>query len=178
MNQKLTNFFAGRKLFFLGLTIAAIVAALDLYSKKIVFGFLDGLNFEHPEFLVTGFFNLVKVWNKGVSFGMFNNLTDGKYIILAVNLSILGFLLAWLYRNKIVYLTWALALIIGGALGNIIDRIMNHAVADFLDFYIGKYHWPAFNLADSAVFLGVVLLLLENYFAKSNHAQPKTKNEK
>jgi signal peptidase II len=53
-------------------------------------------------------------------------------------------------------------------MGNIIDRIMNDSVADFLDFYIGKYHWPAFNLADSAVFLGVVLLLLENYFVKSN----------
>ncbi len=171
MNHKLTQFFLSKKLFFCGLTIATIVATLDLYSKKIVFSFLDNLNYEHPEFSVTGFFNLVKVWNKGVSFGMFNNLADGKYIILAVNLSILTILLVWLYRNKIVYLTWALAMIIGGALGNIIDRIMNHAVADFLDFYIDKYHWPAFNLADSAVFLGVVLLLLENYFVKPNHVQ-------
>ncbi|MES2677105.1 MAG: signal peptidase II [Pseudomonadota bacterium] len=168
MNNKITQFFLEKKLFFTGLIIAAIVAFLDLYSKKIVFGFLDGLNSQHPEFSVTGFFNLVKVWNKGVSFGMLNNLTDGKYIILAINLSILTFLLAWLYRNKIAYLTCALALIIGGALGNIIDRIVNFAVADFLDFYIGKYHWPAFNLADSAVFLGVTLLLLENYFIKSN----------
>jgi signal peptidase II len=59
-------------------------------------------------------------------------------------------------------------------LGNIIDRIYNNAVADFLDFYIGKYHWPAFNLADSSVFLGVALLLLENYFIQPN----KAKNEK
>ena len=75
-------------------------------------------------------------------------------------------MLVWLYRNQIVYLTIAIGLIIGGAIGNIIDRIFNEAVADFLDFYIGKYHWPAFNLADSAVFLGVALLLLENYFVK------------
>jgi signal peptidase II len=155
-----------KKPFFLGLIIAAIVTSIDLYSKKLAFDFLDGLNLEHPELAVTDFFNLVKVWNKGVSFGMFNNLANGKYIILAVNLSILSVLIIWLYRNKIIYLTGAIALIIGGALGNIIDRIMNHAVADFLDFYIGRYHWPAFNLADSAVFLGVVLLLLENYFVK------------
>ncbi len=163
--------FSNKKLFFLGLAISSIVAFLDLYSKKLVFEFLDGLNLDRPEQAVTGFFNLVKVWNKGVSFGMLNELSDGKYIILAVNLSILSALLIWLYRNKIVYLTWAIALIIGGALGNIIDRIMNNAVADFLDFYISAYHWPAFNLADSAVFLGVVLLLLENYFVKSNADQ-------
>ena len=166
MNHKFTKFLLGKKLFFLGLALAAVVATLDLYSKKIVFGFLDGLNSEHPEFLVTGFFSLVKVWNKGVSFGMFNHLNDGKYIILAVNLSILSALLIWLYRNQITYLSIAIGFIIGGAIGNILDRIDNNAVADFLDFYIGKYHWPAFNLADSAVFLGVVLLLLESHFVK------------
>ncbi len=162
----ISKYLAKKKLFFLGLTLAAIVATLDLYSKKIVFGFLDSLNNEHPEFLVTGFFNLVKVWNKGVSFGMLNNLSDGKYIILTVNLLILSALLVWLYRNQITYLSIAMGFIIGGAIGNILDRIANNAVADFLDFYIGKYHWPAFNLADSAVFLGVALLLLENYFVK------------
>jgi len=163
--------FHSKRLFFLGLIIAGIVAFLDLYSKNLVFEFLD--NREHQELAITGFFNLVKVWNKGVSFGMLNDLNYGKYIILAVNLSILLALLIWLYRNKVVYLTWAISLIIGGAIGNITDRIHNDAVADFLDFYIGTQHWPAFNLADSAVFLGVVLLLLENYFVK-----PDKKNEK
>jgi len=164
----ISKYLAKNKLFFLGLTLAAIVATLDLYSKKIVFGFLDSLNSEHPEFLVTGFFNLVKVWNKGVSFGMLNNLAGGKYIILVVNLLILAVLVMWLYRNKIAYLAFAIALIIGGAIGNIVDRIYHGAVADFLDFYLLGYHWPAFNLADSSVFLGVLLLLLENYFVKQN----------
>lgn len=174
MKQKFLQFFLNKKLFFLGLSVAAVIATLDLYSKNLVFNFLDSFNTEHPEFAITGFFNFVKVWNRGVSFGMLHNLDDGKYIILAVNLSILLVLLVWLYRNKIPYLTWAISLIIGGALGNIIDRIYNNAVADFLDFYIGKYHWPAFNLADSSVFLGVALLLLENYFIQPN----KAKNEK
>jgi len=167
MSNKFIKFLLGKKLFLLGLVVAAVVMLLDLYSKKIVFDFLDRSNLENHTFLVTGFFNLVKVLNKGVSFGMFNNLTDGKYIILVVNLSILAVLLVWLYRNQIAYLAWALSLIIGGALGNIIDRVRNDAVADFLDFHLFGYHWPSFNLADSAVFLGVVLLLLENYFKKT-----------
>jgi signal peptidase II len=164
------NKYPNRTLFLIGLSIALVVAGLDLYSKFLVFEFLDNLKFstQLSEFSVFGFFNLVQVWNKGVSFGMFNNLSGGKYIILAVNSLILMAMLVWLYRNQIVYLTIAIGLIIGGAIGNIVDRILNEAVADFLDFYIGKYHWPAFNLADSAVFLGVALLLLENYFVGKN----------
>ena len=168
----ISKFFTQKKLFFIGLTISTIVAFLDLYSKNWVFNFLDYVavtnQIDHPEVMITSFFSLVKVWNNGVSFGMFSHLVGGKYIILSVNLTILTILLMWLYRNKIPYLAGAIALIIGGALGNIIDRICNNAVADFLDFYIGTYHWPAFNLADSAVFLGVVLLLLENFFVKKN----------
>ena len=168
--------FYNKRLFILGLIIAAVVAFLDLYSKSLVFNFLDDLGLsnqlKHPQLAITNFFNLVQVWNKGISFGMFNKLDGGKYIILSANLIILAVLLVWLYKNEILYLTWAIGLIIGGAAGNIIDRILNDAVADFLDFYIGEYHWPAFNLADSAVFLGVALLLLENYFIKPR------KNEK
>ncbi len=167
--------FSKNKLFFLGLLIAAVVAGLDLYSKYFVFNFLDNSGLEHPELKVFSFFSLVKVWNSGVSFGMFNNLAYGKYIILSVNIAILLILLVWLHRNKITYISIAIGLIIGGALGNIIDRIFNHAVADFLDFYIGAYHWPAFNLADSAVFLGVVLLLLEGFFVKPNKEKENEK---
>lgn len=161
-----------KKQIFIGLAIAIIITILDLASKKFVFDFLDSLNLERPEIVVTSFFSLVQVWNKGISFGMMNNLTYGKYIILAVNLSIILVLFVWLYKNKITYISVALGLIIGGAFGNIIDRIINHAVADFLDFHIAGYHWPAFNLADSAVFIGVALLLLENFFVKEE------KNEK
>jgi signal peptidase II len=73
-------------------------------------------------------------------------------------------LLIWLYRNEKIYLTYALGLITGGAVGNLFDRIKNGAVADFLDFHIASYHWPAFNAADSFVFIGVAILLLEDFF--------------
>ncbi|MFT6077779.1 MAG: signal peptidase II [Rickettsiales bacterium] len=164
-----------KKLFFIGILIAAIVAFLDLYSKDVAFRFIDSFDLEYPQIAIFDFFNLVKVWNSGVSFGMFNDLDGGKYIILGINFAIMIVLLVWLWRNKITYLTIAISLVIGGAIGNIVDRIINGAVADFLDFHVAGYHWPAFNLADSAVFLGVALLLLENYFVKPKEEE---KNDK
>jgi signal peptidase II len=160
-----------KKLFFLGLTIIAFVTLSDLYSKKYIFSILDNIsqnqNIPNPQIEITGFFNLVKVWNRGISFGMFSHMENPKYFIIAVNVAIMLGLLIWLYRNQRLYLTVAISLIFGGALGNLIDRLENGAVADFLDFYYKSDHWPAFNLADSAVFLGVVLLLIENFFIKN-----------
>ena len=167
MNQE---FLKERKLFFYGIIIALIICVADLYSKEQIFLFLDhkakeyGLPYFQME--ITGFFSLVKVWNKGVSFGMLNDLTYGKYILSALNIIITLILSIWLYRNRHPYVMIALALIIGGALGNLIDRLNNDAVADFLDFHLFSYHWPAFNLADSSVFIGVALLLLEGLFIK------------
>lgn len=173
--NKVISQILNKKLFFLGLFLAIIFAGLDLYSKIQIFAFLDGKvsvgEIKYPVLEITSFFNLVQVWNTGVSFGMFNDLANGKIIIICLNLLISLILLIWLFRNNHPYLTWALALIIGGAMGNLVDRIMNEAVADFLDFHILGYHWPAFNLADSFVFIGVGMLLLENLFIKNDEKQ-------
>lgn len=108
--------------------------------------------------------NLVRVWNSGVSFGMFNKIENSQLIFCLVQGLIALALTFWLFYNSKKYYAIALGLIIGGALGNFIDRLQNGAVADFLDFYIGQYHWPAFNLADSFVFIGVAILLLDDFF--------------
>ncbi len=161
-----------KKLFFFGIAIITFFAWLDLYSKEQIFAILDEISVKentiHLEIQVTSFFSLVKVWNRGVSFGMLNDLENGKYLISIVNILISGVLFVWLYRNNSKYLMWAISLIIGGAMGNLFDRFKNDAVADFLDFHISSYHWPAFNLADSIVFIGVALLLLENFFIKKD----------
>ena len=175
------DFLHKNRLFFYGIAIATIAAWLDLWSKKAAFTFLEAKNYALK---ITEFFNLVTVWNNGVSFGMFSNFESAKFFILTTNLIILAILLIWLWRNQTIYLSWALGLVIGGALGNIIDRIENGAVADFLDFHYMGYHWPAFNLADSFIFIGVTLLLLEGFFVKdslkksanSNQSQNKEKN--
>lgn len=114
---------------------------------------------------VTSFFNLTTVWNYGVSFGLFSNHPlVGKYLILALSLGIVGFLLHWLYKETSQFTRWALITVVGGALGNIIDRIVHGAVFDFLDFHLYGYHWPAFNFADCFISIGVALLLWDAVF--------------
>jgi signal peptidase II len=157
------------KAFLSGLVVAVITALLDQYSKHYIFGILAEIPSKQIEILP--FFNLVMVQNFGVSFGMFNNMPNG-HLILSVMASLIALvLLIWMWRAKKLYLSVALGLIIGGAVGNIIDRVRYGAVADFLDVYWGNYHWPAFNLADSAVFVGVVLILLENFVTGDGNAK-------
>lgn len=125
---------------------------------------------------VTSFFNLVMVWNRGVSFGMFNHGVVVKYqsaILAVMAVLIICGLLLWLRRATNNVQIWGIALIIGGALSNVIDRVRYGAVADFLDFHIGPQHWPAFNIADSCICIGVFVLIFESFFVKRN---PDEKN--
>jgi signal peptidase II len=111
---------------------------------------------------VTPFFNLVLTWNKGVTFGMLVHDADlMPYVLSAIAVVIILILVRWLMRSPSRMATIALSLIIGGALGNVIDRLRFGAVVDFLDFHAFGYHWYAFNVADSAVVIGVGLLLLD-----------------
>jgi signal peptidase II len=149
-----------------GLGISALVILIDQWSKYYVFKMLDAINVDHPAIEVLPFFNLVRVYNYGVSFGMFNGLEYGKLILSFVAIFITLVLCVLLFKVKKTYLAVAFGLIIGGAIGNIIDRLTVGAVADFFDFYVGEYHWPAFNIADSAVCIGVVVIILDEFFGK------------
>lgn len=110
---------------------------------------------------VTSFFNLVMAWNTGVSFSMFSDSgAYMPYILIAVALAITALFSFWLWRehnhiNGICY-----ALVIGGALGNVVDRARFGAVIDFLDFHAMGYHWPAFNIADMSIVAGISLLIV------------------
>jgi len=162
----INSFVKNKKLFFLGSLIAILIAFCDLFTKKLAFRILEQKGALNDEFYikVTGFFNIVKVWNNGVSFGMFNQAKHSQIIFSVIVATIILILLVWLYKNTKPHLTAALAFIIGGALGNLSDRIHNGAVADFLDFHAFGYHWPAFNLADSFVLIGVVILVFDDLF--------------
>ncbi len=159
-----------RKLFLLGIAIAFAVAFFDLLAKRLIFAILDNIalttDVTNPEIVIFDFFSLVMVWNRGVSFGMFNQIGSAPVILSLLQFSIMVIVFVWLYRNEKPHFAWALGLIAGGALGNLSDRIKNGAVADFLDFHIASYHWPAFNLADSAVFIGVAILVLDDLIFK------------
>lgn len=111
---------------------------------------------------LTGFFNVVLVENRGISFGLLGADTQwGAWLLAGGSGAIVGGLVLWLRRARSRLAEIGLALVIGGAVGNLIDRIRFGAVTDFLDFHAAGYHWPAFNLADSAIVVGVGLLMLD-----------------
>ncbi|MBL6621572.1 MAG: signal peptidase II [Rickettsiales bacterium] len=160
---------ANKSLFFKAIIFASILTIIDLYSKVAIFNYLD--NLEYPFIRISNFLNIVKVYNTGISFGMFNDLAYGKYILIIIALIISIFLIMWLYKTNDKLIIFALSLIIAGAFGNIIDRAINGAVADFIDVHLGAYHWPAFNFADSYITIGAILLIYDEFFRKG-----KTKN--
>ena len=146
----------------LGLSLALLVIILDQLSKyvvmNIILGDLIGINY-------TSFFNLVKAWNKGVSFSMFDNASPyGPYILAAVSIVIVIFLLSWLRKENDKMLQVAIGFIIGGAIGNVIDRFRFGAVFDFLDVFYKNYHWPAFNVADSFICIGATMVVVHSLF--------------
>lgn len=113
------------------------------------------------------FFNLVPVWNPGISFGLLSDYPDFVPILITlVTVIITLFLIAWLFSSRRLLQKIGLSLIIGGAIGNIIDRINYGAVVDFVDIHIAGLHWPAFNLADSAITVGVCFFLFDNFVLK------------
>lgn len=147
---------------FIGLMTALVAFVLDQASKMLVFSFLAN---SRPVFELTPFFNLVMAWNTGVSFSMFDNLGGaGVYVLSAFSLIVVGFLLYWLRDEKSVLIQMALGMIIGGAIGNVADRVRMGAVFDFLDIHAFGYHWPAFNLADSFICVGAALVICNGLF--------------
>lgn len=114
---------------------------------------------------VAPFFDLTLVWNQGISFGLFAGLNQ-PMTLMTVSGAILIVLFIWLCKAHSATIAGALGSVMGGAIGNMIDRVRYGAVVDFLDFHIGRMHWPAFNIADSAIFIGVVLLCLDGMFTK------------
>lgn len=143
----------------LGLSIATATLVLDQLSKWWI---LDVVMNPPQRIALTPFFNIVLVYNRGVSFGMFRGAPEWMpwlLVLFAVGIAVgLG---AWLMRAQDRLLGVALGLVIGGAVGNVIDRLRFGAVVDFLDFHAAGWHFPAFNVADSAITIGVGLLLLD-----------------
>ncbi|MBI5121167.1 MAG: signal peptidase II [Rhodospirillales bacterium] len=153
----------------LGLAVALLVLILDQISKWAIVE----LVMTPPQVIVLGpFLDIVMAWNRGVSFGMFNQESPWNAPVLSLlALAISAFLLKWLWKSEGKFIPLAIGLIVGGALGNVIDRIRFGAVADFLYFHIDSYYWPAFNVADSGISVGAVLLVWDSLF--SGRESPK-----
>ena len=146
-----------------GLALAAAVVAVDQLTKWwIVFTVM-----RPPRVIeVTPFLNLVLGWNFGISFGMLNSIPAlNNWLLPLVTVAITGGMVFWLFRENRRWTVIGLGLIIGGALGNLVDRLRFGAVADFLDVHAFGYQWPAFNGADSAITVGAIVVILESLFS-------------
>ncbi|MDC3146696.1 signal peptidase II [Alphaproteobacteria bacterium] len=143
-------------LFFLFLTLVI----LDQITKALVINFFN----LYDSVALLPMINLTFVVNYGFAFGLLNNPSLNQILVSLVILAIIVYFLYLLIKTQDKIFQLTLTLILAGALGNFIDRIFRGFVIDFIDIYIGKYHWPAFNIADSCITVGFVVLMINILF--------------
>jgi signal peptidase II len=147
----------------ISLIIAIIVVALDRWSKLWI---IHNIPIGHARTIIPGVFRLTHVLNTGAAFSLFENSTSPATVRnLLIAFSVLAVIvviaLIWKFGREFSLVSFSLALILGGALGNLYDRLRFSHVVDFLEVHIVHYHWPDFNVADSAICIGACLLLIE-----------------
>ncbi|MGF1741171.1 signal peptidase II [Vibrio profundum] len=149
------------------LGLALLVFVADITIKLVV---MNSMGYGWPNRIeVLPFFNLLYVHNTGAAFSFLSNQPGWqRWLFTAIALCVTGMLTTWMRKlpanekwNNIAY-----ALIIGGAIGNVFDRLVHGFVVDYLDFYWHQYHWPAFNLADSAICIGAVMIVIDSFRSK------------
>lgn len=146
--------------------IAALVVVLDRLTKWII---SQKIPLHDSVTVIPGVFQLTHVQNQGAAFGLFSDSPSEWKVAMLILFSVAALAvvsaLLWKNGNAMNATAIALSLVFGGALGNLWDRVASGRVIDFLDFYIGSHHWPAFNIADSAIVVGALLLLSEIFWA-------------
>jgi len=152
--------------------IAVIIVALDRLTKWTI---SHRLSLHDSIHVIPGFFKIIHTENPGAAFGIFADSPSQWKVALLILFSVVALLivslLLWKNSHALTSTGIGLSLILGGAIGNLWDRIVSRHVVDFLLFYVGRYQWPAFNVADSAIVVGACLLVFEIVFAKSPSQQ-------
>jgi signal peptidase II len=147
--------------------VAGLVVLADQISKTLILKYLP---LHHSIPVVAGVFDITHIRNPGGAFGLMANMSVfGRSIVFLFISSIAVGLILYFYSKTPrthTFLSTGFALIFGGAVGNLIDRVRFGSVVDFLDFYIGNYHWPAFNIADSAITVGIFIFIYHLLFKK------------
>ena len=138
---------------------------LDRASKEYVIKFF--LSYQEPSYYLFSFLNLTLVWNSGMAFGLFESESNTYHIISAIIASVIIILIIWLYKSTLLVEKIALSIVIGGALGNLFDRIKYNAVPDFIDMHYRDFHWFVFNISDIVITIGIILLLLSDIIKKN-----------
>jgi signal peptidase II len=149
--------------------LVALTLVADQASKELLLRHLLKIGTVQP--IIDGFFQLVIVWNRGVSFGLLSG--DGAlppWVLSGVAIAVCIGLFLWLRLTDSLLTGWGIGLVMGGAIGNVIDRARWGAVFDFADFHVQDWHWPAFNVADAAIVVGVGLMLVDSLIGERKRA--------
>jgi signal peptidase II len=145
--------------------IILLMFAMDRFSKEYVIDFF--LSYKEQSYYLYPFLNLTLIWNTGMAFGLFESESNTYHFISALIFVVIVFLIIWLFKSKIFIEKIALSVVIGGALGNLFDRIKFNAVPDFIDLHYRDFHWFVFNVSDIVITIGIILLLLSDILKKN-----------
>lgn len=150
--------------------IVGIVLVLDQITKYVI---QTHVRLHDSITVIPGFFNITHVRNKGAAFGILSTLPEHwrSAFFIAVTLIAVAAISALIVRTRERLPLYAFSLIVGGAIGNVVDRIRYGEVVDFIQWYVKSYYWPSFNVADSAISIGVALLAIEMLFMSSTKPQ-------
>jgi signal peptidase II len=155
----------------LGFLIAAVTFVLDQATKLCTLFVID-LPLREPIRLAP-FLDLIVVWNRGISYGLFQQHTEfGRWLLILLSVAASLALSIWIKRTANRWLAASLALIVGGALGNVVDRLAYGAVFDFIHIHVGSFSWYVFNVADAAIVAGVAGLLYDSFVLDRRRAGP------
>ena len=145
--------------------IIFLMFAMDRFSKEYVIDFF--LSYKEQSYYLYPFLNLTLIWNTGMAFGLFESESNTYHFISALIVVVISFLIIWLFKSKIFIEKIALSVVIGGASGNLFDRIKFNAVPDFIDLHYRDFHWFVFNVSDIVITIGIILLLLSDILKKN-----------
>ena len=153
-------------MFLIGIIVA--IVALDQWSKWMI---KTSYDLYHSEPIIQDFFHFTYVTNDGMAFGL--SFPGGKQVLLFVTLALTGVIIwmLWKEKNSHNLIRYGLSFILAGAIGNMIDRVLYGKVVDFLDFHVGGYHWPAFNMADVAICTGIAIWIYASINTSSTQGE-------
>lgn len=157
---------------FFAAAVASPVIFVDYITKKAIETYIQ----PHEVINVLPFLRIVNVKNTGAAFGILPNLSNNIFIFLSIVAVIL--IIIYILRTFKRLEVFSLSLVLGGAIGNLIDRVTIGKVIDFIDFFVNKWHWPAFNVADSALSIGIILFLWSNIRQWRHHKETQISADK
>ena len=153
------------RIFFLNLLVVTIIFLIDRASKAYVINLFEDLN-SHQIF-ITSFLNVYLIWNEGIAFGLFSSESKNIYNFITVLIIIINLFIIYILFKLNDFRKFFFLIVLGGSLGNLYDRLIYNAVPDFIDFHVGNLHWFIFNPADIFISVGVVCLILVEFFSKN-----------